>query len=253
MHCAQAILRRGLAVAALFCALLLEWPLGAQRQGQPPQIGKGGLRYVWIRPGTFMMGCSAGDRECWADEKPSHEVTISKGFWFGQTHVTVGAYKRFASATGREMPSEPWFNPAWANGDLPVVNVTWDDAQAYCEWAGGRLPTEAEWEYAARAGRAEPRYTSDEIGEKRANPWGLFDMLGNVGEWVSDWYDPNYYQRSPSNDPQGRATGQERVLRNGAWMSSGTWYNRVSYRMKTLPSVRRDLVGFRCARQAGNP
>lgn len=231
----------------------------AARNGAPGQqkpataTGQDGLKYVYIPPGTFMMGCSPGDRECWADEKPSHPIQFVQGFWLGQTRVTAGAYKRFAKTAGREMPPEPWFNPGWAKDDMPMVNVTWDDAQAYCAWAGGRLPTEAAWEYAARAGRTEARYGPEEVGEKRANPWGLFGMMGYIGEWVSDWYDPNYYQSSPTTNPQGPAFGQERILRNGAWMSSGTWYNRVSYRMKTLPSVRRDLVGFRCAREVNSP
>jgi len=109
-----------------------------------------GLKYVWIPPGGFEMGCSPEDKECFAEEKPAHQVTITKGFWMGQTEVTVGAYKRFAAATGRQMPPEPDFSgrpldPGCGNEALPIVDVTWDEAQAYCAWAGGRLPTEAEW------------------------------------------------------------------------------------------------------------
>ena len=113
---------------------------------------KDGLKYVWIPAGTFVMGCSPGDHECFDDEKPSHRVTISKGFWLGQTEVTVGGYKRFVTVTGRQMPSAPLFNSGWENDGMPITDVTWNDAHDFCIWAGGRLPTEAEWEYAARGG-----------------------------------------------------------------------------------------------------
>ncbi len=264
----------------------------------PPEAGtvkvnpKDGLKYVWIPPGTFVMGCSPGDGEGYVQESPPHQVAITKGFWMGQTQVTVAAYRRFAAATGRQMPVTPVFNTGWANREMPIVNVTWEEAQAYCEWAGGRLPTEAEWEYAARAGSTEARYAPlDEIawcadnsgrervdsaklwsedqanffkrlvangnatkegGQKRANGFGLYDTLGNVYEWVSDWYDENYYLDSPSQDPQGPATGQNRVQRGGAWFetSRGT---RVSYRFGQNPEIRVPAYGLRCVLEVAPP
>jgi formylglycine-generating enzyme required for sulfatase activity len=256
------------------------------------------LKYAWIPPGTFMMGCSPGDNECLPEEKPAHQVTITKGFWMGQTEVTVGAYKRFAAATGRQMPPEPnvsgrLLNPGWGGDAMPIVDVTWDDANAYCSWAGGRLPTEAEWEYAARAGSTAARYGDldeiawyadnsgrepldsatianeegaihekrlnengngmHEIGQKRANGFGLYDMLGNVWEWVNDRYDQNYYQNSPSQDPTGPASGQFRVLRGGSWgvLPRGV---RVSYRNRGNPAVRHGIyLGFRCGEEVVGP
>jgi formylglycine-generating enzyme required for sulfatase activity len=250
----------------------------AQAPGTVKTNPKDGLKYVGIPPGTFMMGCSPGDSHCADSEKPAHQVTISKGFWLGQTEVTVGAYKRFAAATGRQMPPEPDFfgrplNPGWGDDAMPIVEVTWFDAQAYCRWAGGRLPTEAEWEYAARAGSTEARYGDlDEIawyagntrgrataperqrpvGLKRANGFGLYDMLGNVWEWVNDWHDPDYYQNSPSQDPTGAASGQWRVSRGGSW-TQNTFDVRVSYRSPNSPTFRNSVIGFRCGREVDIP
>ena len=170
------------------------------------------------------MGSSSGDNDCFEEEKPAHRVTISKGFWLGQTPVTVGAYKRFARETGRAMPAEPKLgnnalNPGWGNEQMPIVNVNWDESQSYCQWTEGRLPTEAEWEYAARAGNEHARYgplddlawyadnsgreridstriwsqdghygdrlaangnTIHVVGLKGPNDWRLYDVLGNV-------------------------------------------------------------------------
>jgi formylglycine-generating enzyme required for sulfatase activity len=219
-----------------------------------------GLMYVWIPPGTFMMGCSPGDNKCDADEKPSHQVKITKGFWMGQTEVTAGAFKRFAAANGLHIRHSPAFNIDWANDIMPMVIASWDNAHDYCTWAGGRLPTEAEWEYAARAGSLEARYGSlDEIGwysanskqqtqevaQKRANGFGLYDVLGNASEWVNDWYDQKYYQNSPSQDPPGPASGQMRVLRGGSW-EHPPWFVRVSDRNKHDPALTYDSYGFRC-------
>jgi formylglycine-generating enzyme required for sulfatase activity len=228
---------------------------------------KDGLKYVWIPPGTFMMGCSPGEKDCDEDEKPSHRVTITKGFWIGQTEVTVGAYKRFVAATGRRMPPAPNFNSGWANENMPIVNVSWDDAREYCTWAGGRLPTEAEWEYAARGGSTEARYGNiDEIAwhennsgtrphdvaQKRANDFGLFDVLGNVWEWVNDWHDDEYYQNSPSQDPPGPTSGQAHVLRGGSWLDP-PWAVRVSSRSWGELAVRNIDFGFRCGGEVVNP
>jgi formylglycine-generating enzyme required for sulfatase activity len=217
-----------------------------------------------------MMGCSPGDNEC-PDrgvlvEKPAHEVTITKGFWIGQTVVTVRAYKRFTASTGRQMPPVPDFNPGWTNENMPIVNVSWDDAQPYCQWSGGRLPTEAEWEYAARAGSTEARYgpleevawysgnsggQTHDVAQKRANGFGLYDTLGNVWEWVNDWYDAGYYQNSPPQDPAGPSSGGYRVLRGGSSYLD-PWYVRVSGRY-VLPAVHFNDFGMRCVGEAKIP
>lgn len=232
----------------------------------PGQVGMNstdGLAYVWIPPGTFQMGCSPGDTECYDDEKPAHSVTISKGFWLGQTPVTVAAYKRFVAETSAgEMPSAPSFNEGWNNEQMPIVDVTWDEAQAYCGWAGGRLPTEAEWEYAARGGTTEARYgpldeiawysgnsggRTHEVGRKRPNGFGLYDMLGNVWEWANDWNDERYYEKSPSVDPLGPLAGSVRILRGGSWVNGVPRVVRASVRDRVEPASRDAVIGFRCA------
>jgi formylglycine-generating enzyme required for sulfatase activity len=245
----------------------LEASLENLTAGSVQENPRDGLKYVWIPPGTFMMGCSPGDIECYDDEKPAHRVTITKGFWIGQTPVTVGAYKRFAGGTGRQMPPYPDFNDGWTNDNMPIVDVTWYDAQAYCGWMGGRLPTEAEGEYAARGGSTEARYgpidevawytqnagnQTHEVAQQLANGFGLFDLLGNVYEWVNDWYEPNYYQNSPAQDPIGRGSGQLRALR-GASFRDVPRRVRVSHRYASLPRLLDVDRGFRCSVEVVSP
>ncbi len=211
---------------------------------------KDGQPYVWIPPGTFRMGCSPGDTGCEYYEKPAHDVQISRAFWLGQTEVTAEAFWRFSMQTKAAIP------PEQKGGRFPVINVTWDEAAAYCRWAGGRLPTEAEWEYAARAGTTGPRYgelnsigwyggnTWQEAGQKRANTWGLYDMLGNASEWTEDWY--GNYTAAAAIDPGGPTSGQYRAMRGGSW-SEGAWFARASFRFWILPGGRSLAYGFRCS------
>src|SRR5262249_55614804 len=137
-----------------------------ERKGQP---------CVWIPPGKFMMGCSPGDNDCGENEKPPREVEITRGFWLGQTPATVASWKRFARQAGKSMPPAPvlrnrLLNGGWQDEQQPIVNITWNEAVEFCRWAGGRLPTEAEWEYAARAGNPNRRYGElDEVAWYRDN------------------------------------------------------------------------------------
>ena len=248
----------GLLPVAVAAAALLH----GQNQPAEKFNPKDALKYVWIPPGTFMMGCSPGDDDCSDNEKPSRSVTMSTGFWIGQTAVTVGAFRRYSQETGRPMPPEKdsWGRPANAaakDSSLPVILVTWDEAAGYCTWAGKRLPTEAEWEWAARGGTAGARYGSLEaiawyadnngqqrldseriprteyakalqengngpkpVGQKQPNAYGLYDALGNSWQWTA-----------------------ERVLRGGSWML-GPRGARVSNRLSAGPNARSHDGGF---------
>jgi formylglycine-generating enzyme required for sulfatase activity len=208
-----------------------------------------GLTYVWIPPGTFQMGCSSDDSDCKDNERPAHSVTLTKGIWIGQTPVTQAAYKKVVGS-----------NPSTFKGDpLPVEQISWDDAKAYCEGAGMRLPTEAEWEYAARGGSFTARYapldqiawyggnssgTTHEAGQKHTNGYGLYDMLGNVYEWVADRYEP--YSAAGTVDPKGPTTGQFRVVRGAPWFAVASDV-RVSLRYSGQPLYPSYDIGVRCA------
>lgn len=217
------------------------------------------MTYVWIAPGTFQMGCSPGDADCRSDETP-HAVTLTTGYWLGQSEVTVAAYRHFTLATEAVLPKPPDDNPNWADQVKPITNVTWDAASSYCRWTGGRLPTEAEWEFAARAGTTQLRYGpidkiawfagdsaahAHAVKELLANAFGLYDTLGNVWEWTADIYGRDYYAHSPAADPSGPQTGEYRVLRGGSWIRTPADI-RVSLRYPAMPNNPDQVTGFRC-------
>jgi formylglycine-generating enzyme required for sulfatase activity/tRNA A-37 threonylcarbamoyl transferase component Bud32 len=247
------------------------------KQGEVRLNNKDRLKYVWIQPGSFTMGCLPNDAICGNFAKPAHRVTITKGFWMAQTPTTVAAYRDFAAATHREMPKAPKFNPDWSQANHPIIEVNWDDAVAYSVWAGGRLPTEAEWEFAARgsadtlfpwgndpshdlANFGEGSNGADERGAVEGkdqwlntspvasfppNRWNLYDMAGNVSQWCADWFSPTYYGNSPENDPKGPSAGKLRIVRGGSWKSPARFLH-TSYRGSRAPDERGLTSGFRC-------
>jgi formylglycine-generating enzyme required for sulfatase activity len=248
-------------------------PLSAPRTALSVVNPRDGLSYVLIPSGSFMMGAVPADKDAERDEKPQHEVTISEQFYLGQMPVTVDAYRRFTDDQGLEMPQAPKFNGSWSRGDHPIVRVTWQEADDYCEWAGGRLPTEAEWEYAARGGRADSKFpTGKSLNRKQAkyhvrtrkthlytepagdypvNGFGLLHMVGNVWEWVADWYDSDEYGKRKSKrsrmDPSGPTKGNGSVVARGGSWSEGRDDLRVTNRLGLAPDASRRTIGFRCA------
>jgi len=239
-------------------------------------------------------------------EAPVHEVTIST-FWMDQHEVTVSEFAKFVSATGYQTDAEKFgwsgvFDPQtgkwektdgadWrhpdgpaqeANANEPVCQVSWRDAAAYASWAGKRLPSEAEWEFAARGGLTNKKYSwGDElrpngkpvanwwqghfpdrntvedgflkrapVGSFAANGYGLYDMAGNVWEWCADWYDEKYYDHSPKENPTGPDQTDERVIRGGSWMCAENFCTnyRVAARSHATPDSGLNNLGFRCVR-----
>ena len=208
-----------------------------------------GIVFVRICPGTFTMGSVTHNPEASDDEQPAHQVTLSE-FWIGKTEITNEQYRGFRSDHQGE-------------ARLPATHVSWTEAKAACEHFGGRLPTEAEWEYAARAGSQTPWSFGDDekmigeyawylensgktlhpVGIKRPNAWGLHDMHGNAYEWVADWY--GTYPAAAQADPTGPAAGEYRVLRGGSWMVKATNL-RSAARFRLRHVVQVGGIGFRC-------
>ena len=266
--------------------------------------------HVYVPPGAFEMGCVAGDRECQADEKPSRRVELTRGFWLGRTEVTVSAFREFVSATGYRTTAESdgwslffdgrrlekkqgvsWQAPGFEQGgDHPVVHVSWYDARSFCAWAGGRLPTEAEWERAARGGRDPARYpwgdapqplvggarqanVADESLKRRhanlkvvsgyddghafTSPVGTFAPNGfglqDAAGNVAEWCADSYDEKYYSLSIDRDPAGPPFGLQR--LIRGGTWLDdasnlRASYRVRDAPAYHDPLVGFRCARGA---
>ena len=233
---------------------------------QQEMTGKDGAPMVLVPAGEFTMGDNQGED----DERPARQVYLD-AFFMDKFEVTVGMYATFLKATGIDAPPDWQVMNQPAHQKRPVVKVDWSDANTYCRWAGKRLPTEAEWEKAARGtdGRLYP-WGNDPPDRLRANygkekwndhqalvqvgtlhdgqsPYGIYDMAGNVWEWTSDWYDKNAYKNSPARNPKGAASGEFKVLRGGAWVNSPR-YLRSAYRSRLKLSGRSTAFGFRCAK-----
>jgi serine/threonine protein kinase len=214
------------------------------------------FNFAAIPAGQFMMGNDAGYAN--PDEKPRHLVRITKPFEIGVTEVTAA---QWAAVNGQKPPAK--------GGSLPKLGVSYQDAEAFLRKLNTRgdgyryrLPTEAEWEYAARAGTTKELYGDldaiawyqsgsatgpIDVGQREPNAWGLFDTIGNAWEWVSDWYGEEYYANSPKADPKGAPEGQYRVIRGGSFNAQGMIL-RVTYRAAAEPGTRGEDYGFRIVR-----
>jgi formylglycine-generating enzyme required for sulfatase activity len=211
--------------------------------------------FARIPGGDFAMGWDDG-LPC---EGPTHVVHVTE-FLIARTPVTNAEFARYIASTGAALP--PFFQrPEFSDPDQPVVGVSWDDAAAFAAWAGARLPTEAEWEKAARGGLAAARYPwgawkpqerfdrPPRVGTTPANAFGLMDTSGVCHEWCADWFDDSYYRVSPRDNPRGAASGTRRVSRGGAWRHADPW-SPVAHRSSLPPGLRYSDYGVRLARDA---
>jgi formylglycine-generating enzyme required for sulfatase activity len=224
---------------------------------------------VEIPAGEFVMGSDG--TQALEDERPSHRIWLD-AFSIDIHEVTTAQYAAFLAAGQRAAPWQWETVDLRQHGDRPVIGVEWHDAEAFCRWKGKRLPTEAEWEKAARGtdGRLYPwgnqtptsdvanfalgaRFSYNQVllpvrsHEQGKSPYGLYHMAGNAYEWVQDWYATNYYEVSPDRNPQGPAKGQFKVLRGGSW-SDLPKYLLTYGRFRLLPETKNSYTGFRCAK-----
>jgi formylglycine-generating enzyme required for sulfatase activity len=280
---------------------------------RPPLITNSlGMKFTLIKAGEFLMGSPDTDKDAEDDEKPQHRVRITRPFYLGVHEVTRGQFRRFADDTGyqteaekdgkggygwneaankfEQAPRYTWREAGFEQTDLhPMVNVSWNDAVAFAEWLGRkegktyRLPTEAEWEYACRAGTTTRYFCGDDaeavaevgniadatarekhpdwtwtiaardgfvytapVGRYRPNAWGLHDMHGNVWEWCWDWYGKDFYKASRVDDPAGPLEAADRVFRGGGWDRDALLCRSVR-RFRISPDFRFNSLGFRLA------
>ncbi len=221
---------------------------------------KDGAEMVWIPEGEFFMGSDLTDGE--PDETPMRRVYLD-GYWITKNLVTVAQFRRFCEATKfkydwkKNKPKWDWWD------DHPMINVSWEEARVYAQWAGGDLPTEAQWEKAARGtdGRKYPwgeEWDANRCANKLtcpmpigsylwgASPFGILDMAGNAAQWCRDWYGNEYYKSGNDRNPPGPAHGIQRVLRGSAWSGFNPSYFRCANRFLQNPTYRFPFLGFRC-------
>ncbi len=264
----------GLVVVIILTFLLTA--CGGKAMPDPSAISVGsekdGMQMVYVPVGTFAMGSSGGDS--WEDERPQHNVYL-EAFWIDKTEVSTAQYRRCVDAGVCSLPGTQGYACTYSASNKlnhPINCVDWDQAKVYCDWVGRRLPTEAEWEKAARGsdGRLYPwgnqmpnaslanfdliKEGTTPVGSnpRGASPYGVLGMAGNVWEWVADWYDDLYYAQSPGENPLGPTSGTFRVIRGGSWDDAPEDI-RVAYRSGYEPTPltgRHDDLGFRCARSA---
>ncbi len=266
-------------VAGILCLGAAEPQSSKGGQVLSPAVGRGGdgAPMILIPAGPFIMGSNDG----LPNERPEHTVTLDS-YYVDQYEVTLSLYRKFLESTKQESPPTWDDEAAMTVGDRPATGMKWQSASTYCQWAGKRLPTEAEWEKAARGtdGRRYPwgdmqpfvdianynrgmwvneaitlvAVTSGLEGmsvrhglkEGGKSPFGLFHMAGNAAEWVADWYGRDYYQRTPEKNPPGPGLGEKRVIRGGSWADLPAAL-RVTARFSAEADYEDRTIGFRCA------